>query len=114
MGLAIDKQLRVNRVRVARRNAVPHVREAALIRLPTQFRSDFERANELAHGAGIRKYCACPHALSSADCLLNRLPSNTSHPILVSTQLYPTQPIPTIRPPSTSPPLSATASPTPT
>jgi hypothetical protein len=64
MGLAIDKKLRVNGVRMPRRNAIPHVREAALIRLPGQLGSYFEGADELAHRAGIREYWACRHAIS--------------------------------------------------
>jgi hypothetical protein len=64
MGLAIDKKLRVNRVRVACGDAVPQMRKAALIRLPAQFGSDFKRADELAHRAGIGKYWECRHALS--------------------------------------------------
>jgi hypothetical protein len=69
MGLAIDKKLRVNRVRVSRRNSIPHVREAALIRLPSQLGSHFKGADELAHRAGICKYWACCHARSSGTIL---------------------------------------------
>jgi hypothetical protein len=53
--LAIDKEFSVDRVRVARGDAIPHVREAALKGLPGQFRSHFESADELAHGARIRQ-----------------------------------------------------------
>ncbi len=70
---AIHKKLRVDGVRVARGNAIPHMREAALIGLPGQFGSDFEGADELAHGAGIREYWACRHAVSFAECLSNSL-----------------------------------------
>jgi hypothetical protein len=69
MRRTIDKKLRVNRVRVPRRNPVPHVRKSALIRLPTQFGSHFECADELAHRAGICKYWACCHARSSGTVL---------------------------------------------
>ena len=67
MGLAIDKKLRVNRVCMPGGDAVPHMREAALIRFPAQFGSDFEGADKLAHRAGIRKHWECRHALSFAD-----------------------------------------------
>src|SRR6266478_2930983 len=74
MGLAIDKKLGVNGVRMPRGNAVPHVRKAALIRLRGQFGSHFEGADELAHRAGIGKYWAYCHARSLADCLFKSLP----------------------------------------
>jgi len=45
-----------------RRNPVPHVREAALIRLPSQFGSHFECADELAHRAGILQVLGVCHA----------------------------------------------------
>ncbi len=51
--LAIDKEFRVDGVRVPCGDAVPHMREAALIGLAAQFRSHFKRADELAHRAGI-------------------------------------------------------------
>jgi hypothetical protein len=55
VSLAIDKEFRVDGVRVAGGDAVPHVREAALVGLPRQFGNHFEGADELTHGAGIRQ-----------------------------------------------------------
>jgi hypothetical protein len=55
VGLAIDKKLRVDRIRVARGDAIPHVRKAALKSLACQFGSHFEGADELAHGASVRQ-----------------------------------------------------------
>src|SRR6267143_4665403 len=81
MRLAIDKELRVNRVCMARGNTVPHMREAALVCFPAQFGSDFESAYELAHRAGIRKHWACHHAFSfakrSSNCLRIRMTSGS-------------------------------------
>src|SRR3977135_847840 len=68
MGFAIDKKLAVNRVCMSRCDAIPHMREAALIRLPSQFGSHFKGADELAHRTGIREYWACCHAISLAHC----------------------------------------------
>jgi hypothetical protein len=70
MSFAIDKKLRVNRVRMPRGNAVPHVRETALKGLPAQFGSHFEGADELAHRAGVRKYWVCCQAISLLTSLL--------------------------------------------
>src|SRR5260370_35467136 len=67
VGGTIHKKLGIDGVRVACGNAVPHMREAALIGLPGQFGSDFEGADELAHGAGIGEYWAGCHARSLAD-----------------------------------------------
>jgi len=55
VGLAIHEKLRVDGIRVAGGDAIPHVREAALMSLTRQFGSHFEGADELAHGAGIRE-----------------------------------------------------------
>jgi hypothetical protein len=54
MRFAVDKEFCVDGVRVPRGNAVPHMREAALVGLPAQFGGYFERADELAHRPGIR------------------------------------------------------------
>src|SRR5438105_4997525 len=48
-GLAIDKKLGVNRVAMASGDAVPHVRETALIKLAGQLGDHFECAYKLAH-----------------------------------------------------------------
>jgi hypothetical protein len=51
--LAVHKEFRVNRIRVARRDAVPHVRKPALVRFASQLGSHLERAHESAHRAAI-------------------------------------------------------------
>src|SRR6266403_3098437 len=61
---AVHEKFGVDGVRVPGGDAVPHVREAALVRLIGELRSHFERADELAHGAGIREYGACRQAIS--------------------------------------------------
>src|SRR5437899_11080887 len=69
--LAINKEFRVDGVRVPRGDAVPQMRKPALIGLPAQLRSHLKRADELAHRAGIGKYGACCHVVSFVNILLN-------------------------------------------
>jgi hypothetical protein len=64
VGLAINEKLRINGIRMARGDAIPHMREAALKRMPGQLGSHFEGADKLAHGAGICEYGTCGHAVS--------------------------------------------------
>src|SRR3984893_4743724 len=52
-GRAIYKELRVDGVAVPRGNAVPHVREPALMRLAGKFRGHFKSTHKRAHRARI-------------------------------------------------------------
>jgi len=50
---AVYEEFCVDGVGVTRGDAVPHVREAALIVLASQLGGHFKRADELAHGAVV-------------------------------------------------------------
>jgi hypothetical protein len=60
----VDEEFCVDGVGVTRGDAVPHVREAARELLAAKLRSNFKRANELAHGAIVGEYRAGGHTIS--------------------------------------------------
>jgi len=59
VGFAVDKNLVSIVSAWPRGNAVPHVREAALIEVAAQTRFHFKGTDELAHGTDIGEYRAC-------------------------------------------------------
>src|SRR5438876_10439762 len=49
-------KFRVDRIRVPRRDPIPHVREPALIHLPAQLRGHTKRAHKRAHRPVVRQH----------------------------------------------------------